>query len=110
MANKKKLPNEIILSELRELLSFSNIYEISIQFWPDNISVYIAKDGVDLVDFCGMDFKDTVTLSTDYIKRITGIENKNRLSGVTKCALCSGRGYYNITDDTGTKMVTCKCK
>lgn len=47
------LPNDINLLKLKELLKFSDKYEISIQFWPDQIAVYIAKDGIDLIDFGG---------------------------------------------------------
>jgi hypothetical protein len=65
------LPNEIDLLELKKLLRFSDRYEISIQFWPQQIAVYIAKDGVDLTDFGG-DFDFAIGKSIEYLIRITG--------------------------------------
>jgi len=65
------LPNEIDLSELKKLLRFSDRYEISIQFWPQQIAVYIAKDGVDLTDFGG-EFDFAIGKSIEYLVRITG--------------------------------------
>jgi hypothetical protein len=63
------LPNDIDLFELKKLLAFSDKYEISIQFWPEQIAVYIAKDGVDLTDFGG-DFYFAVGKSIEYLVRI----------------------------------------
>ena len=67
------LPNDIDLGALANLLKYSNKYEISIQFWPDQIAVYIAKDGVDLKDFGG-DFEFAIGCSVAYLNRITGNE------------------------------------
>jgi len=64
------LPNDIDLLELKKLLAFSDKYEISIQFWPQQIAVYIAKDGVDLTDFGG-DFDFAIGKSIEYLVRIT---------------------------------------
>jgi len=64
------LPNDIDFFELKKLLAFSDKYEISIQFWPQQIAVYIAKDGVDLTDFGG-DFDFAVGRSIEYLDRIT---------------------------------------
>lgn len=65
------LPNDIDLLKLKALLRFSDRYEISIQFWPQQIAVYIMKDGVDLIDFGG-DFDFAIGKSTEYLNRITG--------------------------------------
>ena len=65
------LPNEIDLSALANLLKYSNKYEISIQFWPDQIAVFICKGGVDLKDFGG-DFEFAISSSIAYLDRITG--------------------------------------
>jgi hypothetical protein len=73
----KKLPNDIKLNRLAELLMYSDKYEISIQFWPDFIAVFIAKDGVDLKDFGG-DFEDVISGAIAYLNRITG-KNKEKL-------------------------------
>jgi len=67
------LPNDIDLGALVNLLKYSNKYEISIQFCPDQIAVYIAKDGVDLKDFGG-DFDFAIGCSVAYLNRITGNE------------------------------------
>ena len=64
------LPNDIDLLELKKLLTFTDKYEISIQFWPQQIAVYIGKDGVDLTDFGG-DFDFAVGESIEYLGRIT---------------------------------------
>lgn len=66
-----QLPNKIDLLELQKLLKFSGKYEISIQFWPEQIAVYIAKDGVALIDFGG-DAEFAVGKSIEYLNRITG--------------------------------------
>lgn len=65
----KPLPNEIDLNKLRELLMFSDRYEISIQFWPDQIAVYIMKDFVDLADFGGS-FDFAIEKSISYLRKI----------------------------------------
>lgn len=71
-----KLPNDIDLSELKKLLKFSNKYEISIQFWPKQIAVYIAKDGMDLIDFGG-DFDYVIGKSIRYLNRINKVDGIN---------------------------------
>ena len=65
------LPNDIDLLKLKSLLTFSDRYEISVQFWPQQTAVYIAKDGVDLTDFGG-DFDFAIGKATEYLNRITG--------------------------------------
>lgn len=65
------LPNEIDLEQLRRLLAYSDKYEISIQFWPEQIAVYIAKDGVDLQDYGG-DFDFAIGRTIEYLDRVTG--------------------------------------
>ena len=65
------LPNEIDLEQLRRLLPYSDKYEISIQFWPEQIAVYIAKDGVDLQDYGG-DFDFAIGRAIEYLDRVTG--------------------------------------
>lgn len=63
------LPNEIDLEQLSRLLAYSDKYEISIQFWPKQIAVYIAKDGVDLQDYGG-DFDFAIGRSIEYLDRV----------------------------------------
>jgi len=64
-----ELPNNIDLPKLSKLLMFSGKYEISIQFWPDQIAVFICKDGIDLYD-CGGDFDHAVDSSLKYLQKI----------------------------------------
>lgn len=65
----RKLPNNIELLKLAELLKYSDRYEISIQFWPKQIAVFIAKDGIDLNDYGG-DFDFVIKKAIEYLKRI----------------------------------------
>lgn len=63
------LPNNINLLKLAKLLAYSNVYEISIQFYPKTISVFISKDGVELTDFGG-DFDFAIDKAIEYLNRI----------------------------------------
>ena len=63
------LPNGINVLKLIGLLKYSDRYEISIQFWPDQTAVFIEKDGVDLASFGG-DFNSTIIKAKQYLKRI----------------------------------------
>lgn len=56
---------------LTRLLKYSEKYEISIQFWPDQTAVYINKDDVPLYDYGG-DREDALTKAIEYLDRITG--------------------------------------
>lgn len=56
-------------SQLMKLLKYSDRYEISIQFWPDQTAVYIAKDGIDLQDYGG-GFNFAINKSLTYLNRI----------------------------------------
>jgi len=68
-----RLPNDIKLVKLRKLLAYSDRYEISIQFWPEQIAVYITKDGVDLKDFGGS-FSFAIDKATEYLDRINNVK------------------------------------
>lgn len=63
------LPNDIDLNLLSQLLAYSDRYEISIQFWPDQTAVYIQKKGVDLKDYGGS-FEFAIGKSLEYLNRI----------------------------------------
>ena len=56
------------LVKLKELITFSDRYELSIQFWPNQVAVYIAKNGIDL-NSVGGDFS-AIDKALDYLKRI----------------------------------------
>lgn len=71
---KNELPNGINWFPLKKLLSYSDRYEISIQFWPDMTAVYISKDGVDLQDYGGS-FSFAVEKAIEYLNRITSQQN-----------------------------------
>ncbi len=68
-----KTYNTIQHIKLLELISFSDKYEIDIQFWPEQTAVYINKDGIELTSFGG-DFNHAINSSIDYLKKIN---NKN---------------------------------
>ena len=65
------LPNGIDLKQLARLLKYSDRYDISIQFWTDQIAVFISKHDVELKDYGG-DFDFAITRSIEYLDRITG--------------------------------------
>jgi hypothetical protein len=67
----RSLPNGIDVELLSRLLMFSNKYELSIQFWPEQTAVYISKDGVDLQDYGGS-FQFAVRRAIEYLERIAG--------------------------------------
>lgn len=64
-----ELPNNINLDKLAKLLVYSSVYELSIQFWPEQTAVFICKGGVDLKDFGG-DFDFAVDNALEYLNRI----------------------------------------
>lgn len=57
------------LSKLKSVLFWSSKYEISIQLWPSQTVVFIAKDGIDLESWGG-DFDFAVGTALDYLNRI----------------------------------------
>lgn len=57
---------------LKVLISYSSRYEITIQFWPNQTTVYIAKDGIDLFDYGG---DDAIERSIEYLDRINPTSN-----------------------------------
>jgi len=61
--------NDKQLNLLKRLLSYSDKYEISIQFWPNITTVFISKDGIDLKDYGG-DFEFAIESSIKYLDRI----------------------------------------
>lgn len=52
------------------IFEFSNKYEISFQMWPDQYTIYIAKDGIDLWSFGSSDVKITMNETLKYLNRI----------------------------------------
>ena len=70
----KRIGNGVDIIKLAALLTYSDKYELNIQFWPEQTAVYIAKDGIDLADYGG-DFDFAVDRSIEYLNRITGKTN-----------------------------------
>lgn len=65
------------LKKLKKLLEYSDKYEISIQFWPKQVVVYIEKDDVELQDYGG-DWEFAIESSIEYLNKITNNKkNKN---------------------------------
>jgi len=62
---------------LKRLLRYSDRYEISIQFWPGQIAVFIAKDGVDLDSWGCSDGSKSIKSAIEYLDRIN---HKNKSS------------------------------
>jgi len=65
------------------LLSYSNRYQLSFQFWPVLTAVYIEKDDVPLKDFGG-DFDYTINSAIEYLDRINGKEDLTGLYELAK--------------------------
>lgn len=68
-----KLLTKAEQKSLMELLSFTDRYDISIQFWVDQTAVYIHKGDVDLKDYGG-DFDFAINASIEYLKRINNLK------------------------------------
>lgn len=64
MGRKKELPNDIDMAVLKKILKYSDRYEITIQFWPDLLSVFIEKNDVELASF------DNLISALEYLNRI----------------------------------------
>ena len=64
MSRKKELPNDIDMAVLKKILKYSDRYEITIQFWPDLLSVFIEKNDVELASF------DNLISALEYLNRI----------------------------------------
>jgi hypothetical protein len=58
-----------------KMLKYAGKYEISIQFWGDsNTNVFIAKDGIDLYDFGGLDPSEAIAKIVEYLDRINKVK------------------------------------
>jgi hypothetical protein len=55
---------------LRKVVKYSERYEISVQFWPEQNAIFIAKDDVDLNSFGSSDLTETLQMGVDYLDRI----------------------------------------
>jgi hypothetical protein len=62
---------KIDLLKLAALIRYSDRYEISIQFWPTQTTVFINKDGVELASFGGDLPNFAVNTAIAYLDSIT---------------------------------------
>lgn len=60
---------EAQLKQLAKLISYSDTYDINIQFWPDQTAVFIEKDEVELQDYGGS-FDHAIGSALAYLERI----------------------------------------
>lgn len=67
LESDKKEDEETTL--LKKIMEYSKKYEISVQFWPDQQAVFIAKDGVDLESYGGR-LKQSLRAAVKYLNRI----------------------------------------
>lgn len=61
-------------AKLKRLLKYSDRYEISIQFWPGQIAVFLAKDGVDLNSWGCTDGEYSIQAAIEYLDRINKVK------------------------------------
>jgi hypothetical protein len=52
------------------LFEFSNKYEINFQMWPDQYTIYIEKDGIELWSFGSSSAEMTMNEALKYLNRI----------------------------------------
>jgi hypothetical protein len=64
-----KLTPEVI-GLMTKVLHYSDRYEITVQFWPEYKTAYIAKDGVDLYSYGSYDTAETLSDIINYLDRI----------------------------------------
>jgi hypothetical protein len=70
------MSDEIIIGNLlTRIMRYSNKYEISVQFWPEQWTIFIAKDGVDLQSYGG-EPENTLKRGIEYLDRINRIKSK----------------------------------
>jgi len=62
------------MTALEKLIKYSDRYQISIQFWPEQTAVFIMKDDVDLESFGAYDLEEVVKAALDYLDRINRVK------------------------------------
>lgn len=53
-----------------QLLAYSDRYMINFQMWPDQYTIFIEKDCVELYSIGSSDATDTMTRALEYLDRI----------------------------------------
>lgn len=62
---------------IKEIEFWSSIYELNFQFWPENYSVYIYKDGIELKSFGGeLKMKSILKICLNYLRKINPISHE----------------------------------
>jgi hypothetical protein len=54
----------------RRLMAYSDRYMINFQMWPNQYTIYIEKDNVDLWSYGSSDATETMTVALEYLDRI----------------------------------------
>lgn len=68
MKNDKQQP---LFDQFEKMLKYAGKYEITIQFWGEaDTNVFIAKDGIDIHDFGGLDPQTAIEQTVKYLNRI----------------------------------------
>lgn len=52
------------------LMVYSNRYSISFQMWPNQYTIYVEKDDVDLYSYGSDDPTETMSKALEYLDRI----------------------------------------
>lgn len=74
---------------LQELEKWSQKYEISFQFWPEQKNVFISKDGVELTSFGGYNtIEDVIFKALNYVYKINKTPINNRISKQSDVNYC----------------------
>lgn len=55
---------------MNKILDYSEKYEITIQHWPGYKTIYVAKDGVDLISYGDYGLDEVLEKVTAYLDRI----------------------------------------
>lgn len=55
---------------LAQLLKYSKKYEINMQLWPTQCSIFIYKDGIELYDTGGYEREEVLKEAVGYLRRI----------------------------------------
>ena len=56
---------------MQEITKWSKIYELNFQFWPEQCSCYISKDGVELKCIGGnLEVRQVIEYTCQYLRKI----------------------------------------
>jgi hypothetical protein len=58
---------------LNRIIAYSDKYQINFQMWPDQYTIYVEKDNVDLYSFGSSDIDLTMAETLAYLDRINKI-------------------------------------